>query len=172
MKGKNVLMVRGKAATCATKTAIACFALILAGCRRASEQRKESRPAGVRRSTTIEVSVQLFICTAASIAWWWRSLASTLQLAASRDAYTYILLIVPVSLALIYIENRPIPGRNEVRAMGRRNSAGCSSAAAVLNRAEPGASLRPSEPRTLSCWPISCRRGNLVMVKFQFPQGC
>jgi exosortase len=50
---------------------------------------------------------QVFVCIATSIVLWWRSLVSTLQLAASRDAYTYILLIVPVSLALIYVECGP-----------------------------------------------------------------
>lgn len=49
---------------------------------------------------------QLCLFIAVSVALWWRSIASTLQLALSSDAYTHILLIIPLSLALIYIERK------------------------------------------------------------------
>ncbi len=41
---------------------------------------------------------------AASIAVWWQPIASTLRLALGSDAYTHILLILPLSAALIYFE--------------------------------------------------------------------
>ncbi len=47
-------MPRGQAAMRATKAAMACLALILAGCRPSSEQRAEAQPAYVRRSSPIE----------------------------------------------------------------------------------------------------------------------
>jgi exosortase len=47
---------------------------------------------------------------AASIALGWRPLMATLHLALTNDAYTHILLIAPLSVALIYI------ARNELRA--------------------------------------------------------
>jgi exosortase len=40
------------------------------------------------------------------VVFWHRSLASDLQLALTGEAYTYILLILPLSLTLIYVENR------------------------------------------------------------------
>lgn len=46
---------------------------------------------------------------AGSIAVWWQPIASTLRLALGSDAYTHILLIVPLSVALIYFERRKIP---------------------------------------------------------------
>lgn len=41
-----------------------------------------------------------------SIALWWNPLVADLRLALSSDAYTYILLIIPLSLSLIYLEGR------------------------------------------------------------------
>ncbi len=46
-----------------------------------------------------------FLC-AASIVFWWHSLAITLGLALSNDAYTHILLILPLSAALIYQDSK------------------------------------------------------------------
>lgn len=46
---------------------------------------------------------------AGSIAVWWQPLVSTLKLTLSSDAYTHILLIVPLSVALIYFERRKVP---------------------------------------------------------------
>jgi len=40
----------------------------------------------------------------AGMAAWWQPLVSTLKLSLSNDAYTYILLILPVSIALVYID--------------------------------------------------------------------
>jgi hypothetical protein len=39
---------------------------------------------------------------ALSILFWWRSLIMTLALALTNDAYTHVLLILPLSAALIY----------------------------------------------------------------------
>ncbi len=40
----------------------------------------------------------------ASILLWWQALAGTLRLALTEEAYTHLMLIVPLSLALIYFE--------------------------------------------------------------------
>lgn len=45
---------------------------------------------------------------AGSIAIWWQPLASTLKLTLASDAYTHILLIVPLSIALIYFERNGV----------------------------------------------------------------
>jgi exosortase len=49
------------------------------------------------------VFVSLF---AFSLLFWWRSLASTLSLALGNDSYTHILLIPPLTGALIYMDSR------------------------------------------------------------------
>jgi exosortase len=41
---------------------------------------------------------------AASILFWWHPLVTTLRLALENDAYTHIILILPLSLALIYVD--------------------------------------------------------------------
>jgi exosortase len=43
-----------------------------------------------------------------SILPWWAQIVASVQLALSSDAYTYILLILPLSLSLIYFEGRSI----------------------------------------------------------------
>jgi exosortase len=53
-----------------------------------------------------------FLC-GVSIVLWWHTLVSTLRLAVSQEAYTHIVLIVPLSLALIYLERRTSPGNCE-----------------------------------------------------------
>jgi exosortase len=53
--------------------------------------------------------LEMFALLAASVALWWHPLASTLELALTRDAYTHILLILPLSLALTYTELKSIP---------------------------------------------------------------
>ncbi len=53
--------------------------------------------------------IQLSILFAASVALWWPSIVSTVRLALSNDAYTHILLILPLSVALIYFEIRQRP---------------------------------------------------------------
>jgi exosortase len=50
--------------------------------------------------------VQLLALAAASIAIWWRPLAATVRLAWSSDAHTHILLILPLSMALVYFDSR------------------------------------------------------------------
>jgi len=47
---------------------------------------------------------ELSALIAGSVAIWWRPLVSTLKLALGSDAYTYILLIAPLSVALMYFE--------------------------------------------------------------------
>jgi len=47
----------------------------------------------------------VFLCVA-SIVLWWRPLATTLGLALANDAYTHILLIVPLSAGLIYLDSK------------------------------------------------------------------
>lgn len=44
-----------------------------------------------------------FLCVL-SILFWWHPLATTLKLALANDAYTHILLILPLSAALIYLD--------------------------------------------------------------------
>jgi len=50
--------------------------------------------------------LQFSALIAASIAIWWRPLLATAHLALSSDAHTHILLVVPISLALIYLACR------------------------------------------------------------------
>src|SRR5258708_32736171 len=45
-----------------------------------------------------------FILGALSLAMWWRPLASTVALALRDEQYTHILLILPVSAALIFLD--------------------------------------------------------------------
>jgi exosortase len=47
----------------------------------------------------------VFLC-AVSIVFWWHSLVITLELALANDAYTHILLIFPLSAALIYLDSK------------------------------------------------------------------
>src|SRR5450631_1407453 len=46
-----------------------------------------------------------FLC-AVSILFWWHPLVTTLALALANDAYTHIILILPLSAALIYFDSR------------------------------------------------------------------
>jgi exosortase len=46
------------------------------------------------------------ILFAVSIVFWWHPLILTLNLALANDAYTHILLVVPLSLALIYLDRK------------------------------------------------------------------
>jgi len=55
------------------------------------------------------------ISVALSLGIWWHPLTATWQLATSNDGYTYILLIVPLSLSLTYLERKnigPVLGGN------------------------------------------------------------
>jgi len=51
-------------------------------------------------------SLEFVALFGASIAIWWGSLAANAKLALSSDAYTHILLIPPLSIALIYLQAR------------------------------------------------------------------
>jgi exosortase len=53
-----------------------------------------------------------------SIVFWWHPLVATLELALSNDAYTHILLILPMSLALIYMDSNQ--GDSNGRVVDRR----------------------------------------------------
>jgi exosortase len=64
---------------------------------------------------------------AVSIVFWWRALAETLKLALSNDAYTHILLILPCSAALIYLN-----GKNSRAHNLERDRPSASLAGAVL----------------------------------------
>ena len=53
--------------------------------------------------------ISLCFLLAVSVALWWQAIVSTVRLALYNDAYTHILLIVPISPALIYFESRHDP---------------------------------------------------------------
>jgi exosortase len=53
--------------------------------------------------------VGLFALLALSVALWWQPLAFTLKLALRSDAHTHILLILPLSIALIWFERKRTP---------------------------------------------------------------
>lgn len=65
------------------------------------------RTPGARRNFLLFITL-----IAISFAFWWRPLVSTVALASSNDAYTYILTIIPLSLALIYVRKKDILGPN------------------------------------------------------------
>jgi exosortase len=46
------------------------------------------------------------VLVAVSIVFWWHSLLSTLRLSLSNEAYTHILLVLPVSAGLIYLDSK------------------------------------------------------------------
>ena len=54
-------------------------------------------------TTRTQVPAFTFLC-AVSLLFWWHPLATTLKLALANDAYTHILLILPLSAALIYLD--------------------------------------------------------------------
>ena len=55
-------------------------------------------------------NILLFVLLiASSFALWWKPLISTLALASSNEAYTYILTIIPLGLALIYLRKNELP---------------------------------------------------------------
>ena len=54
-------------------------------------------------------------CLALSLGIWWHPLTATWQLATTNEGHTYILLIVPLSLTLLYLRRKeaaPVPGTN------------------------------------------------------------
>jgi len=71
--------------------------------------------------------VELGAILAASLGIWWHPIAKTIQLAFSSEAHTHILLVVPLSLALIWFETR-----GAALNLGRSASGGILLAAALL----------------------------------------
>jgi exosortase len=69
-------------------------------------------PDGVRNYNRY---ISLCLLLAVSVALWWQAIVSTLRLALNNDAYTHILLIVPLSLSLIFFESRHDPVMAEPR---------------------------------------------------------
>jgi exosortase len=72
-----------------------------------------TRPAVAESANTLATHApakyfKLFTFIAASLALWWQPLSATMRLALSSDAHTHILLIVPLSVALIYLERKRI----------------------------------------------------------------
>jgi hypothetical protein len=53
MKGKSLLTARAQAAMRLGRAALVCFALILAGCRRSSEQRANPQPVGTPKTSSL-----------------------------------------------------------------------------------------------------------------------
>jgi exosortase len=64
-------------------------------------------PENVSMTTRNQFLAFAILCVV-SIVFWWRPLVLTLNLALANDAYTHILLVLPLSLALIYLD-RKIP---------------------------------------------------------------
>jgi exosortase len=56
---------------------------------------------------------RLFLLLITSVALWWGPLVATFRLAKSNEAYTYILLIVPLSVGLIFFDDRRPPATSE-----------------------------------------------------------
>ena len=52
--------------------------------------------------------LEFLVLTATSLVLWWRALSSTFSLALSSDAHTHILLILPLSVALIYLRRHAL----------------------------------------------------------------
>jgi exosortase len=50
--------------------------------------------------------IELLGLVAGSVVLWWHAIVTTFELALASDAHTHILLILPLSLALIYIQSR------------------------------------------------------------------
>jgi exosortase len=62
------------------------------------------------RTSRTRIVAFAFLCVA-SIVLWWRALVATVGLALGNDAYTHILLVLPLGLALIYLDSRVDPDR-------------------------------------------------------------
>jgi exosortase len=70
--------------------------------------------------TRTQVPVFGFLC-AVSILFWWHPLVITLGLALANEAYTHILLILPLSAALIYLDSKAL--RNDPQSSPRVSAA-------------------------------------------------
>jgi exosortase len=60
----------------------------------------------MKQSLYFRPAMEIAILAAASVLFWWRPLSDTFGLALSNDAYTHILLILPLSAALIYTDSK------------------------------------------------------------------
>jgi exosortase len=69
-------------------------------------------------SLTKTKTVQLMLLLVASVPIWWGPIVAIVRLALNRDAYTYVLLIPLLSLALISFEIRNVPDRGTKRRFG------------------------------------------------------
>jgi exosortase len=58
--------------------------------------------------TKFSPQLRFALLGAISLAIWWRPLTTTLVLAVNDDQYTHIFLIVPISIALIFLERRSV----------------------------------------------------------------
>lgn len=80
---------------------------MLSGSYVAQSEKAAPRAKGAQRN--VPIFVLLIAC---SFAFWWNPLISTLALARTNDACTYILTIIPLSLALIYLRKEEISRSN------------------------------------------------------------
>ena len=74
----------------------------------ASSPRNRNQDNRVKMTPRTQIVAFAFLC-GVSIVLWWHALVSALRLALSEEPYTHILLIVPLSLALICLEGRMSP---------------------------------------------------------------
>jgi hypothetical protein len=73
-----------------------------------------NRNARQKMTTRNRVLLFAFLC-AVSILFWWHSLVMTLRLALANDAYTHILLILPLGVALIYLDSKHPDSKHDSR---------------------------------------------------------
>lgn len=69
-----------------------------------------TQSAGQRLRSTRVPFFQFAVLVLTSIVLWWHPIASTLRLALNNDAYTHLLLILPLTLALIYFNRSASKG--------------------------------------------------------------
>ncbi len=88
---------------------------------------------------------QFAVLMAVSLVFWWHPLSSTLDLAFGREEYTHILLIVPLSCALVYLERQAL--RSSLEQDVGWGSALLASALLVAGFAKWGISYWPNDVR-------------------------
>ena len=105
-----------------------------------------SNPASIfRRSPNLIFS----ILAAISLAIWWRALAATFSLALRDDQYTHILLILPLSVALIFVDWKspePPPGSS----LGIGSALMATAALTIILTRLEAFSIRPDEQLSLN----------------------
>jgi exosortase len=89
------------------------------------------------------------ILAAISLAVWWRALADTFSLALRDDQYTHILLILPVSVALIFV-NWKSRDPSQGSGMGIGSALLATAAVTTILTRLGNASLRPDEQLSLT----------------------